>query len=264
MILRRIVCQAAIALAVIWMVTAAVKAGTPGSPVTATGRLVTPIIDKAETPGPSALNTDKTAALCLSVPDTDKAAAPCPIAPATDKPATPCPAAKTVDQPAAAAPVASATGRAEAPGPAISAADAFALLKTLAGEWAGTMGDTEGGPATRISYKVIAAGSVLAETIFPGAPHEMITVYHMDGERLIMTHYCAAGNQPRLALTGESTKNCLKFDFTGATNMKSDQDQHMHSLRIYVIDADHLKTEWDGYKDGRKVETAIFRLTRSK
>ena len=80
----------------------------------------------------------------------------------------------------------------------------FDRLKSLEGTWTGRSGWDEGadkgaGEVTVI-YKVTAAGSAVQETLFPGTPHEMVTMYHMDGADLMLTHYCAAGNQPRMKL----------------------------------------------------------------
>jgi hypothetical protein len=143
-----------------------------------------------------------------------------------------------------------------------SARAAFDRLKTLAGEWRGNIGERGTGQETTVGYRLIAAGSALAETLFAGPPHEMITVYHLDGEKLVLTHYCAAGNQPKLALTKKSTADTLDFDFVSGTNMKSRKDDHMHSLRLRFEGPNAITTEWDGYKDGRKTGTTKFFLTR--
>lgn len=145
---------------------------------------------------------------------------------------------------------------------ATNARAAFERLKGLAGDWHGTVGDREKGEAGMVNYRVIANGSAVAETILAGTPHEMITVYHLDGDQLVLTHYCAAGNQPKLALTRKSTADTLDFDFVSATNMKSRKDMHMHSLRIRFEGANALVTEWDGFKDGRKTDTTKFFLKR--
>jgi hypothetical protein len=152
--------------------------------------------------------------------------------------------------------------RAQQHAPPPSARAAFDRLKTLAGEWRGTIGERGQGEETTVAYRLIANNSALAETLFPGTPHEMITVYHLDGIKLLVTHYCAAGNQPTLALTKKSTADTLDFDFIRATNMKSKKDSHMHSLRIRFEGANAIVTEWDGYKEGRKTETTKFFLTR--
>src|SRR5690349_10162902 len=72
-------------------------------------------------------------------------------------------------------------------------------IKALAGTWEGTAetdGKTE--PAA-IEYKVSSMGTVVVETLFPGTPHEMVSIYHDDENgKLTMTHYCAIGNQPQL------------------------------------------------------------------
>jgi hypothetical protein len=62
---------------------------------------------------------------------------------------------------------------------------------------------------------------------------EMLSVYHLDKGRLLMTHYCALGNQPRMKLnTRKSTASELVFDFDGGTNLNPRRDMHMHSLRL--------------------------------
>ena len=71
-------------------------------------------------------------------------------------------------------------------------------LKSLEGEWmlVNEQGEVTNHVATE--FRMTANGSVLREFMFPGDPHEMLNVYHEDGDRVLMTHYCASGNQPRL------------------------------------------------------------------
>src|SRR5437773_2191240 len=73
------------------------------------------------------------------------------------------------------------------------------LSKSLEGDWEGkgTKGWTE-----KSSYRTIATGSVIMEIFYGDKPSEwMATMYHMDGKRLMLTHYCMAKNQPRLVAT---------------------------------------------------------------
>ena len=72
---------------------------------------------------------------------------------------------------------------------------AFAQLQTLVGEWEGK---TEKGRALKVSYRLTANNTVLIETWTLGPTRESLTLYHMDNESLIATHYCPLGNQPRL------------------------------------------------------------------
>src|SRR3984885_14545336 len=71
-------------------------------------------------------------------------------------------------------------------------------MKKLVGTWGAA--DKDGKPTDQVVsiIKVTAGGSVVHETLFPGQPHEMVSVYTVDGADLIMTHYCVLGNQPRM------------------------------------------------------------------
>jgi hypothetical protein len=140
----------------------------------------------------------------------------------------------------------------------------FAKLAKLAGKWKGTA--THGGDKneTTVSYKLIGSGSALVETLFEGTPHEMITVYHMDGSDLVMTHYCASGNQPRCKAVKSEDANTLKFDFTGGANINPDKDVHMHSLTITFASDDKVKAVWTSWTAGKPSGEAVFELERAK
>src|SRR3954468_12502941 len=71
-------------------------------------------------------------------------------------------------------------------------------LKKLAGTW--VEADKDGKPTDKVVsvVKVTAGGSAVQETLFPGEPMEMVSVYHLDKGDLVMTHYCVLGNQPRM------------------------------------------------------------------
>src|SRR5438046_4656323 len=71
-------------------------------------------------------------------------------------------------------------------------------LKKLAGTWVAA--DKDGKPTDQVVsvIKVTAGGSAVQETLFPGQPQEMVSIYHKDGADLVMTHYCMLGNQPRM------------------------------------------------------------------
>src|SRR5262245_59268750 len=80
------------------------------------------------------------------------------------------------------------------------APSAFEFLKTLAGDWerVGGGGHQHGSAARGTTFRITAAGSSVLETILPGDPSEMLSVYHMDGDELLLTHYCALHNAPIL------------------------------------------------------------------
>jgi hypothetical protein len=153
-----------------------------------------------------------------------------------------------------------APGVADAASPGRSA---FERLKSLAGTWTGKAQHGDQGGDVTVVYKVTAGGNAVEETLFAGTPHEMVTVYHMDGNEVVLTHYCASGNAPRMKLLPPNDPNVLLFDFTGGSNMK-ESDFHMHSARLTFVDADHFKGSWGTLKDGKPAGSADFDLARKK
>jgi len=141
----------------------------------------------------------------------------------------------------------------------------FDKLKKLVGDW--VLLDKDGKPTDTIaaSIKLTAAGSVIQETLFPGAPHEMVTMYHMDGKDLMLTHYCALGNQPRMKAEQNTAANKFVFKYSGATNLKSENDMHMHEGTLTIVDDDHYNAEWVGYEKGKPGNhSGSFKLERKK
>jgi hypothetical protein len=90
----------------------------------------------------------------------------------------------------------------------------------------------------------------------------MMTVYHLDGDQLVATHYCAMGNQPRFKLDPASTASeGLHFAFDGGSNMKPG-DAHVHEGTIRIVDADHVEETWTAWKDGKAHHEMTFSMTR--
>ncbi len=102
------------------------------------------------------------------------------------------------------------------------------------------------------------------ETMNPGTDHEMINMYYLDGDELVLTHYCSAGNQPHMKLDRmASSATELKFDFAGGTNLDPDVDGHVHSAVLTIKDDGSLKSSWTGYDKGKEVAKMHFDLKRS-
>lgn len=131
------------------------------------------------------------------------------------------------------------------------AAAAFDRLKSLAGAWNGT---STKGWSERSEYRVLAGGSAVLHTSFDAHPGEaMATLFHLDGDRLLLTHYCMAKNQPRLRLTAiDDGGATLDFTFLDATNLKSRDAGHMDRLKIRFADADRFTSRWTWYQDGKE------------
>jgi hypothetical protein len=98
-----------------------------------------------------------------------------------------------------------------------------------------------------VTYKVVSGGSAVRETIAPGTPYEMITMYHLDNGKLTATHYCAAGNQPRMQATvcacDASHKEC-SFKFLDGTNMDASKDNFMGNQDYTFTGPDTLTIKW--------------------
>lgn len=144
--------------------------------------------------------------------------------------------------------------------------EAFDAMKSLAGRWTATI-EVDGEPSPVVfDYRVTAAGNALVEHMFPGTEHEMVTLYHLDGSDLRLTHYCAAGNQPSMLLAGASSpgspERILTFEFDRATNMASPQAGHMHRASYSILGPDHVIATWAYFTDGTLDHETHFDLMR--
>jgi hypothetical protein len=134
----------------------------------------------------------------------------------------------------------------------------FERLKSLVGDWEGESPDG----TAHVSYTVVSNGSAVMENLgHTGMTGMMISMYHLDGDRLMMTHYCSIGNQPRMRLV-KSTATELTFEMFDATNLASKSDAHMRKLVISWTDKDHVTAIWTMTKDGKDQEKGVFKLTR--
>jgi predicted enzyme related to lactoylglutathione lyase len=145
-----------------------------------------------------------------------------------------------------------------------SAVRAFERLKGLRGEWRAR--STQGWDET-IRFDVAARGSVVVETTrFREAPDRtMYTMYHMDGGRLMLTHFCEAMNQPRLLATAiEEDGRRVDFTFLDGTNIASRSIGHMDRAIYELIDADRFTSRWTWYEDGKEswMEEIVYERVR--
>ena len=138
----------------------------------------------------------------------------------------------------------------------------FETLKGLAGDWVEIGKD--GKPTDKVvsSIRVTAGGNTVQETLFPGSDHEMVTMYHLDGKDLVLTHYCMLGNQPRMRAEPSKDTSKIAFKFIGATNLKSNDDQHMHEATLTIVGKDHIQAKWVACKDGKGCHEVSFDLAR--
>ena len=139
---------------------------------------------------------------------------------------------------------------------------AFQQLKSLVGNW---QGKDQHGNVVHLTFELVSGGSVLMERHGSGNGAEMISMYSAEGNRVILTHYCSAGNQPTLesqVIPGASNSKHMDFSFVRATGLKTPEDGHMVGLSITLEDKDHLTQIWN-YSDHGKKETDLFTFTRT-
>lgn len=134
-------------------------------------------------------------------------------------------------------------------------------IKKLKGTWQGPSSMSKNGEPVTVTYEVSSAGSSVVETLFPGQPHEMVSVYHDVDGKLIMTHYCSLRNQPSLSLR-KAKDNELDFIYTSGTNLDPKKDQHIHALNMKFVNENKMIQTWVGYANGKQSHANELTLTR--
>ena len=135
-------------------------------------------------------------------------------------------------------------GAAEMRGAAGPKPEAFAKLQSMAGHWESQSAKNQ---KATLDIELTAGGSAILERSherIEGKPVEMTTLYYLDGDKVQMTHYCMAGNQPTMRGTYAPETKTLMFDFVSATNLKSPDDGHMHHAVYVFLDDNHIKQTW--------------------
>jgi hypothetical protein len=151
----------------------------------------------------------------------------------------------------------------------------FDQLKTLAGTWQGPvttvppMAEMGNGSSAQVSMRVTSRGNALVhEMMAPGTPDDPtkydhpVTMFYLDSDRLLLTHYCDSGNRPRMAARTSTDGKTLEFDFLDvAGNL---QYGHMQHAVFTVIDANHHTEDWTFLMPGDKPMHAHMDLQRAK
>jgi len=136
--------------------------------------------------------------------------------------------------------------------------EAFDRLATLKGEWSGE----QEGVKVSVIYTLTANDSALMEEFRPEKGAVMITMFTVDGDHLIATHYCSAKNQPQMITSAVTDgQKPLAFSLARVTGLKSPDDWHNTGLTVIQEDNDHLTQEWT-YESKGKSGKRIFRYTR--
>ena len=143
----------------------------------------------------------------------------------------------------------------------------FDKLKTLAGSWQGHVTTVPQEPSMEgtlmlVSFRVTSMGNALMhEMTGGGRPDDPITMFYLDGDRLLLTHYCDAGNRPRMTAKASPDGKTVEFDFLDVAG--STKYGHMHHAVVTMIDPNHHTEDWT-YMQGDKPVHAHFDLQRTK
>lgn len=170
--------------------------------------------------------------------------------------------------------VAFAQSDAQKPVAPSEAQKSFTLLKTLAGNWHASvttdppqkeMGD---GAMAQVSLRVTSRGNALVHEMGeagkddPTRYDHPVTMFYLDGDRLLLTHYCDAGNRPRMAARVSPDGKTVEFDFLDVAG--NTQYGHMQHAVFTVIDANHHTEDWTFILKGDKTVRAHMDLQRVK
>jgi len=123
-------------------------------------------------------------------------------------------------------------------------------VSKLEGRWEGT---DPSGIEIVSEFQVTAEGTAIREVMFPGSSHEMTNMYTLDGNSLVMTHYCAGGNQPRMRATAVEA-NTIAFKPDGVSDLKAADEQYMGAMTLALKDEDTLEQRWSALKNGVPIE----------
>jgi hypothetical protein len=144
----------------------------------------------------------------------------------------------------------------------------FDKLKTLAGSWEGTVTTLPQQPEAQgkhvqVTLRVTSMGNVLMhEMRIEGRADDPITMLYMDGDRLLLTHYCDAGNRPRMVGKLAADGKTAEFDFLDVAG--STEYGHMDHAAFAMVDADHHSEDWTFTMPGDTPVHAHFDLQRTK
>ena len=146
----------------------------------------------------------------------------------------------------------------------------FDMLKSLAGSWEGPMTtvpqyEAVEGKRAKVWLRVTSLGNALMHELKPAdLPDNPITMLYLEGERLLLTHYCDAGNRPRMVGKMSPDGKTVEFDFLDVANYSSKQGGHMQQAVFTMIDENHHIEEWTFKLEGKPPVLARFDLQRTK
>lgn len=143
----------------------------------------------------------------------------------------------------------------------------FDAMKTLEGNWKGKVTVPEhpdmNNDAIYVSLRVTSMGNALVHEMHgEGHADHPVTMVYLDNGQLTLTHYCDAGNRPRMSGKLLADGKTVEFGFLDVTGPMT--YGHMHNAKFTSLDADHHTEDWVFMEPGDKMAHAHMELTRAK
>ena len=151
----------------------------------------------------------------------------------------------------------------------------FTQLKTLAGSWKASvttdppMPQMGNGATAKVSLRVTSRGNALVHEMQefgkPDDPEHAdhpVTMLFVDSDHLFLTHYCDAGNRPRMVARTSPDGKTVEFDFLDLSG--GTQHGHMHHAVFTIIDSNHHIEDWTYMMPGDKPIHARLDLQRTQ
>ncbi len=135
---------------------------------------------------------------------------------------------------------------------------AFSTLKNMPGTWEGK---GEDGQPLQVNFKVVSGGTAVMSEIQGNHSPDMISMFNMDGSRLLLTHYCSMGNQPRMQASVSPDGKTFTFNYLDATNLSSPDAGHIEKMVLTVLDENHHTENWTFIDHGKEMNR-LFDLYR--
>jgi hypothetical protein len=117
-----------------------------------------------------------------------------------------------------------------------AAKKAFEKMKTLAGSWQGTVMDLP----INFTIRAVSSGTAIlheGDTSGGGPPKHEVTMFYVEADRLLATHYCDAGNRSRWEGKMSPDGKAIEFSFLDVAGPT--RGGYLKDMVITMIDADH-------------------------
>ncbi len=132
---------------------------------------------------------------------------------------------------------------------------AFAAIKNMPGTWEGKA--TDGHPL-QVTFKVVSGGSAVMSEIVGHGSEDMISMFNLDGPgKLLMTHYCGVGNQPRMQASVSPDGKIITFTYFDATNLATPDAGHMQKMVLTMLDENHHTEDWTFLDHGKEMKESF-------